>query len=51
VTARENWTGAYARLAEADSSTPLDPADLEALATTASLIGEDAARLDARTRA
>ena len=48
---RENWTDAYARFVEADSNTPLDPADLDALATAAYLIGEDTASLDARTRA
>ncbi len=48
---RESWTDAYARFVEADRNTPLDPADLDALATAAYLIGEDTASLDAWTRA
>jgi ATP/maltotriose-dependent transcriptional regulator MalT len=45
------WADAYAALAAADAHTPLDPDDLERLATAAYLIGEDAVSTQARTRA
>jgi DNA-binding CsgD family transcriptional regulator len=45
------WSDAYARLAAADRHTPLEPDDLDRLATAAYLIGEDTASADARTRA
>jgi len=48
---RQDWTEAYAALAEADRSTPLDAEDLDRLATAAALIGLDDASDAARTRA
>ena len=42
---------AFAHLSAADSDAPLDPEDLDRLATVAYLIGEDAASDAARTRA
>lgn len=45
------WAEAYERLAVADSSQRLAPADLETLATAAFLRGESAAAVDALTRA
>jgi DNA-binding CsgD family transcriptional regulator len=45
------WSEAYALLRAADARAPLDPEDLDRLATTAYLIGEDAASVQARTRA
>ena len=48
---RESWAEAYTRLVEADRDTPLEPDDLDALATVAHLTGEDAASRDAWTRA
>jgi len=45
------WADAYALLSAADAQTPLDPDDLDRLATAAFLIGEDAAGIRARTRA
>ena len=38
---RRVWSDAYAALAEADSVTPLEPADLDRLATAAYLVGRD----------
>ena len=40
--AREAWGEAHRRLSAADGSAPLDPVDLEALATAAYLIGRQA---------
>ena len=48
---REAWSEARALLAEADRETPLDAEDLERLATAAHLIGQDAASIEALTRA
>jgi DNA-binding CsgD family transcriptional regulator len=48
---RGAWSEAYARLAALDGRTPLDPGDLDRLATAAYLVGEDAASDQARTRA
>lgn len=48
---RQQWEDAYSQLAEADRETPLDPEDLERLATTAYLIGRDAECGDIWTRA
>lgn len=45
------WTDAYERLTAADRSSPLEPADLELLATAAYLIGRDEAGADLLTRA
>jgi DNA-binding CsgD family transcriptional regulator len=49
--ARERWTAAFAALSTADRLSPLDAIDLERLAIAASLIGEDATGVTARTRA
>ncbi len=49
--ARDDWADAFAHLSAADSDSPLDPEDLDRLATVAYLIGEDAASDAARTRA
>ena len=49
--AREAWSEAYQQLTAADGTTPLEAEDLERLATAAFLVGEDAASIDARTRA
>jgi len=48
---RAAWADAYAALAAADAHTPLDPDDLDRLATAAYLVGEDAVSAQARTRA
>jgi DNA-binding CsgD family transcriptional regulator/tetratricopeptide (TPR) repeat protein len=48
---RGAWTEACARLAAADLESPLDPEDLDRLATAAYLVGEDATSVQARTRA
>ena len=48
---QEAWSDAYTRLAAADRHAPLEPDDLDRLATAAYLIGEDTASADARTRA
>ncbi|HSP14379.1 MAG TPA: hypothetical protein VLV78_06485 [Thermoanaerobaculia bacterium] len=48
---RGAWCDACAQLTAADARTPLDPDDLDRLATAAYLIGEDAASVQARTRA
>src|SRR5829696_2405044 len=39
--AQQKWREAYARLSAADRDSPLEPADLERLATAAYLVGED----------
>ena len=49
--ARDDWADAFAHLSAADGDSPLDPEDLDRLATVAYLIGEDAASDAARTRA
>ena len=49
--AREAWPEACRELAAADAAAPLDPDDLDRLATAAFLIGDDATSADARTRA
>ncbi len=49
--ARHAWTDAHARLSAADGEAPLEPADLERLATAAFLIGRDAECADLWTRA
>jgi DNA-binding CsgD family transcriptional regulator len=48
---RGSWNTSYRLLSAADTETPLDPADLDRLAMAAYLIGEDAACLQALTRA
>ena len=48
---QEAWFDAYTRLAAADRQAPLEPDDLDRMATAAYLIGEDTASVDARTRA
>ncbi len=48
---RGAWSETYARLAALDARAPLDPDDLDRLATAAYLIGEDTASDQARTRA
>ena len=45
------WSEAYARLAAADALTPLEPEDLDRLASAAFLVGQDAASVQFRTRA
>src|SRR5262245_28006596 len=45
------WSESYRLLSAADAQTPLDPTDLERLAIASYLIGEDAACLQALTRA
>jgi hypothetical protein len=45
------WRDAYSHLTAADARTPLDPDDLDRLATAAYLIGDDAAGVEAWTRA
>lgn len=40
--ARREWRQAYAQLSAADRESPLEPADLERLATAAYLVGEEA---------
>jgi DNA-binding CsgD family transcriptional regulator len=47
----ERWSDAYTSLRSADAETPLEPADLDRLATAAFLVGDDAASADARARA
>jgi DNA-binding CsgD family transcriptional regulator len=49
--AREAWLEAYEQLLAAEGATPLDPEDLDLLATAAFLVGEDTACTDALTRA
>ena len=48
---REAWSDACTLLTQADREAPLDVEDLERLAAAAFLIGEDAASIDALTRA
>jgi len=48
---RRAWTEAYVSLADADRTHPLEPGDLERLATAAYLTGHDAESADAWTRA
>jgi len=48
---QDAWSEAYTQLAAADSVAPLEPEDLDRLATAAYLVGEDAASADACTRA
>ncbi|MDN5917715.1 MAG: response regulator transcription factor [Pseudonocardia sp.] len=48
---RRVWTEAYERLTAADRSSPLEPADLELVATAAYLIGRDEAGAELLTRA
>ena len=48
---RGEWSVAYARFASLDGRSPLEPDDLDRLASAAYLVGEDAASDQARTRA
>lgn len=48
---RGAWSEAYTLLTAADARVPLDPDDLDRLATAAFLVGEDATSIGARTRA
>jgi DNA-binding CsgD family transcriptional regulator len=48
---RREWGDAYAQLSAADRDAPLEVADLEMLAASASLAGEDSASADAWIRA
>jgi len=48
---RQAWSQAYEQLLAAGRDAPLEPADLERLAAAAFLVGEDAACIDALTRA
>src|SRR4030095_3742233 len=48
---RESWSEAYEQLQAADAVAPLEAEDLERLAAAAFLVGEDAASIDALTRA
>jgi DNA-binding CsgD family transcriptional regulator len=45
-----SWTDTYTRLANEDKENPLDPDDLEVLATAAYLIGRDTRSIEALTR-
>jgi DNA-binding CsgD family transcriptional regulator/tetratricopeptide (TPR) repeat protein len=49
--ARQAWADAYAQLAAADREAPLQPDDLERLATAAYLVGRDTACADTWARA
>jgi tetratricopeptide (TPR) repeat protein len=49
--ARQKWREAYAQLSAADRELPLEPTDLERLATAAYLVGEDAHATNIWTRA
>jgi DNA-binding CsgD family transcriptional regulator len=49
--ARQKWREAYELLSVADGESPLQPADLERLATVAYLVGEDAQAATTWTRA
>lgn len=49
--AQQKWGEAYAQLSAADCEPPLEPADLERLATAAYLIGEEAHAIAIWTRA
>jgi hypothetical protein len=48
---QREWSNAYERLTTADRLSPLEPADLELLATAAYLIGRDEAGAELLTRA
>ena len=48
---RHQWTDVYEELSATDRETPLDPEDLERLATSAYLIGKDADSTDLWARA
>ena len=48
---QDDWATAFALLTEADRVAPLDPADLDCLATAAFLVGDDATSLAVRARA
>jgi DNA-binding CsgD family transcriptional regulator len=48
---QRKWSAAYTRLAAADKASPLEPDDLDRLATAAYLVGEDTASVDVRGRA
>jgi DNA-binding CsgD family transcriptional regulator len=48
---RERWAEAYDSLRSADAESPLQPEDLDRLATAAYLVGDDAASADLRARA
>ena len=48
---RDAWSEAYEQLQAADAVAPLEAEDLERLAAAAFLVGEDAASIDALTRA
>jgi hypothetical protein len=48
---RRAWAHAYAQLASADRESPLEPDDLERLATAACLIGRDEDSVDLLARA
>src|SRR5204862_754450 len=49
--AQEAWSEACVQLTQADQASPLDPEDLDCLATAAFLVGDDAASAGARARA
>src|SRR5262249_40264103 len=49
--ARDHWTDAHARLSAADRDAPLEPEDLERLATAAYLIAKDSDSAELWTRA
>ena len=49
--AKGAWSDACAHLTAADAQSPLDPADLDSLATALFLTGNDHASMQARTRA
>lgn len=49
--ARQEWREAYVQLSVADRESPLDPIDLERLATAAYLVGEDSHAATVWTRA
>jgi hypothetical protein len=48
---RQAWADAYARLADVDQASPLEPEDLERLATAAYLLGKDDDSADGWARA
>ena len=48
---RQAWADAYAQLSAADREAPLEPEDLERLATAAYLLGRDADSAEAWARA
>ncbi|MGH7693557.1 MAG: DNA-binding response regulator, partial [Gemmatimonadaceae bacterium] len=47
---RQKWADAYSSLSAADREEPLQPEDLERLATSAYLVGKDAEGLDLLVR-